>query len=138
MRAALACAALFLATPAAAQQAPAPQLPPEITDGRAVDQIGNVTEALARAIMNMPVGELEAAVENRPVTRADRNKTVRDVAGVSDRELHQEIQRGKVATVAGAQALNRSLPVIVDVLNRVGDDIARAMANLPSPTYPRQ
>jgi hypothetical protein len=138
MRIALTCVALFLATPAAAQPAPAPQLPPEITDGRMIDQLGNVTEAMARAVMNMPVGELEAAIENRPVTREDRSKTVRSVSGMSDREISESVERGTAATKAGTQAMVRALPVITEALNRVGDELARAMANLPSPNYPRQ
>ena len=136
MRAAFACAALLIATPAAAQ--PVPQLPPEIIDPRMVDQLGNVFEALTRAVLNMPVGELEAAIENRPVTREDRGKTVRSVADISDRDLREGVERGKVATRAGTQAVVRSLPVITEALNRVGEDIERAVANLPSPAYPRQ
>lgn len=138
MRIVLTCAAFVVATPAAAQPAPAPQLPPEITDGRMIDQLGSVTEAVARAVMNLPVGELEAAIENRPVTREDRNRTVRSVTGMSDREISESVERGTAATKAGTQAMVRALPVITEALNRIGDDLARAVANLPSPTYPRQ
>lgn len=132
------------ATPAFAAEQPRPlppppaaSLPPEITDGRMLDQLGNVVGALTNAFLNLPVGELEAAVENRPATRADRNRTVRSVTGMNERELAADIEQGKGAVKAGGQALARSLPVIVESLNRAGEEIGRATANLPQPGYPR-
>ncbi|MFC7536519.1 hypothetical protein ACFQPG_03965 [Sphingomonas sp. GCM10030256] len=134
----------LLAAPAAAQPRAAEPprrdivLPPEIADGRMVDQMGDMVGALTRAFMNLPVGEVEAAIENRPVTRADRMKTVRSESGMSERELQGEIERSKVAMKQGGQAMVRALPVITDALNRAGDEIARAIANMPSPNYPRR
>jgi hypothetical protein len=135
--------ALLAAAPAAAQPAPRPperrvEVPPELTDPRMVDQLGDMMGAVMKAFMNMPVGEVEAAVENRPVTPADRRKTVRSETGMSDRELDQQIEQGKVAMKSGSQAMVRALPVITDALARAGDEIARAVANLPSPDYPRR
>jgi hypothetical protein len=130
--------AATVAPPApAAPSAPA-ELPPEITDGRMVEQIGTMVGALSRALLNLPVGELEAAVENRPPTRADKNRTVRSVTGMSERELDAEIEEGKVAVKSGSQAIARSLPVIVEALNKAGDEIERATANLPQPGYPKR
>ena len=130
-----------VASPAAAQVAPRPYdqaLPPELTDPRALDQIGSMVGALTKAFLNLPVGEIEAAVGNRPVTRADRERTVRAVTGTDERDITAGIEEGKGAVVAGGQAMARSLPVIRDALNRAGDEIARATANLPQPGYPRR
>lgn len=138
--------ALFvaMASPAAAQVAPrtyeSPRqsdLPPEVTDGRMVDQIGSMVGALTKAFLNLPVGELEAAVENRPATRADRQRTVRSVTGTDEREVTSSIEQGKGAVVAGGQAVARSLPVIREALNKAGEEIERATANIPQPGYPR-
>lgn len=130
---------LLLATPAAAAQpAPEPQLPPEITDGRAIEQLGTVMGALARVFLNMPVGEIEAAIENRPVTREDQRKTVRSVTGMNERELQQDIRQGTQVAKAGTQAMIRSLPAITRALNEAGREIDKAIANMPSPAYPRQ
>ena len=126
---------LLLATPAAAQQPP--QLPPEVTDGRAIDQLGTVFGAVARAFLDLPVGEIEAAVENRPVTRDDQSKTVRSVSGMSDRELQQQIREGTEVAKSGTRAIVRSLPVITRALNDAGEQIDRAISNMPSPVYPR-
>ncbi len=135
--------ALFasVAAPALAQQQsrPAPvDLPPEIADGRVIDQLGNMMGALSKAFLNLPVGELEAAVENRPATRADRQRTVRSVTGMSERELEADIEQGKGAVKAGGQAMARALPVIVEALNEAGESIERATANLPQPGYPNR
>jgi hypothetical protein len=131
------------AVPAAAQvpsrqpQRPA-ELPPEITDGRMIDQVGSMVGALTQAFLDLPFGELEAAVENRPVTRQDRQRTVRSVTGTDERELTAEIEDSKGAVKAGGQAVARSLPVIREALNRAGDEIERATANIPQPGYPRR
>lgn len=133
-----------LSAPSLAQEQPRPaprpavELPPEISDGRMLDQLGNVVGALSKALLNLPVGELEAAVENRPATRADRQRTVRSVTGVSERELEADIEQSKGAVKAGGQAMARALPVIVEALNEAGESIERAAANVPQPGYPKR
>jgi hypothetical protein len=132
-----------VATPALAQQSqrPAPppvNIPPEIVDGRMLDQVGDMIGALSKAFLNLPVGEIEAAVENRPATRSDRGKTVRSVTGMSERELAEDIEQGKGAVKAGGQAMVRALPVIVGALNEAGEEIERATANIPQPGYPKR
>ena len=138
-------ALLASAAPAAAQvssrppQPPYPaELPPEITDGRAIDQLGSMVGAVTKALLNIPIGEVEAAVENRPVTREDRRRTVGSESGLDERDVAAGVEDSKGAVKAGGQAIARSLPVIRDALNRAGDEIARATANLPQPGYPRR
>ena len=137
-------ALLASAAPVAAQPAPRQphsaseaELPPEITDGRMIDQVGSMVGALTRAFLDLPVGELEAAVENRPVTREDKRRTVRTVTGTDERELTAGIEESKGAVKAGGEAMARALPVIREALNKAGDEIERATANLPQPGYPR-
>ena len=59
--------------PAAAPPPPAVQLPPQLTDPATGDKLANVAQALSRAFLNLPVGEVQAAVEGRPPTPADRH-----------------------------------------------------------------
>lgn len=139
-----------MASPAAAQVAPRPpepprysdpayaELPPEIANGGAIDQIGNMVGAVTKALLNLPVGEIEAAVENRPATRQDRQRTVRSVTGTDEREVTQSIEQSKGAVVAGGRAMARTLPVIREALNKAGEEIERATANVPQPGYPRR
>lgn len=124
--------------PSAPPPPAAPTLPPEIADGRMVDQLGSMVGALSKALLNLPIGEVEAAVENRPVTQGDRSKTVRSVTGMDERAIDSEIAQGKGAVKAGGQAVSRALPVIVEALNKAGEEIGRATANLPQPGYPRR
>ncbi len=137
MRLPLLVIALGLATPAVAQPMPS-QLPPVIASGQVVDQMQPVLRAVAHAFLDLPVGEIQAAVENRPVRPEDRNRRVRDVAGVDERQIDREIAEGSGTLKAGTQAMARSLPVITRALNEASDEIARAVNNLPSPTYPRR
>ena len=66
------CRCLASASPALAQQAAPPppeayQLPPELTDLRWADRLTDAMVAMSKAFLNLPVGEIEAAVEGRPV-----------------------------------------------------------------------
>lgn len=145
MRLALLIAGLMAAAPAVAQPypyapppPPAPMpLPPEIASGAIVDRAEPMVRALSRAFLDLPVGELQAAVENRPVTPQDRHRRLRDVAGVNERDLDRDIAANGETLKSGARSMARALPVIQRALNQAGEDIARAVDNLPSPTYPR-
>ena len=90
--------------------------------------------------MNLPVGELEAAIEGRPVTRADRQRTIGDSIG--DPYVEQRIERQAAASgrtiQAASQALANSLPAILQAIDGATADIERAIGNLPDPTYPRR
>jgi hypothetical protein len=127
------------ATPAVAQP-PAPELPRVLTDPAMADRLGHTVGALTRSLMDLPVGEVEAAIEGRPATPADRAKRVRDSVG--DPDLDQRVaaeaaQSGRKMQAA-TRALAASLPSIMAALERAEVELERAVANLPDPTYPRQ
>ncbi len=137
--------ALFAATPAlAAQPGPAPALPPVLTDPAMADRLGRVAGAVTRSLMDLPVGEVEAAIEGRPATRADRARTVRDSIGdpyVEQRIADQAAASGRTIQAMGqaaGQALANSLPAIMGAIDGARDEIERAVGNLPDPTYPRR
>ena len=54
--------ALLIATPALAEPGVPQQLPPEVASGQFVDQLQPVLRAMSKAFLNLPVGEIEAAV----------------------------------------------------------------------------
>lgn len=133
----------LIAVPTAAAQPPrGPDLPRPLTDPAMPDQMGRVAGALTRAFLDLPVGEVQAAIEGRPVTQADRRRTVRDLAGRNDpyldRRVEQQAERSGVAIQAGARAMASALPAIIDSVERAADEIDRATANLPQPGYPRR
>lgn len=142
---------LLIAIPLTLSAAPAlaapnhsqvPQLPRQLTDPAMADQMGRTAGALTRALMNLPVGEIQAAIEGRPVTSADRRRTVRDIAGQNDpyfdRRIAQQATRSGAAIQAGARAMAAALPSILQSIDRAADEIDRATANLPDPSYPRR
>ena len=133
--------ALF-ATPAMAQRSDAPQLPRELTDPAMADKLGKMAGALSRALLDLNVGEVQAAVEGRPATEADRRRTVRDMAARGDPNIERNIERqaatSGAAIQAGARAMAAALPAIMESIDRAAAEIDRATANLPQPGYPRR
>jgi len=130
--------ALLAASPALA--APPPVLPQVLTDPAMADQLGRVAGAVTRSLMNVPVGELEAAIEGRPASRADRARTVGDSIGdpyIEQRIAEQAAASGRTMQAA-SQALAASLPAIMQAIDGARDQIERAVGNLPDPTYPRR
>ena len=126
--------------PQYAPPAPGPDVERALNDPAMADTLGRVAGVLTRSLMNLPVGEMEAAIEGRPVTPADRARTVRDSVG--DPELEQRVaaeaaQTGRTMQAAG-KAMMSSLPAIMGALGQAQDAIERAVANMPNPTYPRR
>jgi hypothetical protein len=131
---------LMLAAAPAYAAPPAPQLPPQLTDPAMADKLGRVAGVLTRSLMDLPVGEVEAAIEGRPATPADRARRVQDE--VNDPYLEQRVaaeaaQSGRTMQRA-TKALVASLPAIMGALGQVQDELERAVANIPDPTYPRR
>ena len=133
--------ALF-ATPALAQRRQAPQLPRELTDPAAADKVGRVAGALSRVLLDLNIGEIEAAVQGRAPSQADRRRTVRDIAANGDPEIERRIERqaanSGAAIQAGAKAMADALPAILQSIDRAAAEIDRATANMPTPGYPRR
>ncbi len=129
--------ALFAASPALA--AP-PLLPQVLTDPAMADQLGRVAGVLTESLMNLPVGEIEAAIEGRPATRADRARTVGDSIGdprIAQRIADEAASSGRTMQAA-TRAIAASVPAIMRAVEGARGEIERAIGNLPDPTYPRR
>ncbi len=144
MRALLLIPLLALGAPALAQSAPydAQAIPPAVLDPALPEQLGRMAGALTHAFMNLPVGEVEAAIEGRPPSPADRRKTVGSETRRDNPYAERDIQRD-VASSAGmvqqsARAMQRAMPAVQRALGEAAAEIGRATANLPDPTYPRR
>lgn len=135
--------------PAVAAPKPAPPakpapiaIPAELSDPALADKLGRMTGVLAKSLMDLPVGELEAAMENRPATPADKARRVRDVAARGDpnveRRIAAETAMSGRAMQAMTKALVASLPAILASLGNVQAELEKATANLPDPTYPKR
>jgi len=106
------------------------------------DRLADTVQSLSKALLDLPVGQVQAAVEGREPTPADRTLTVRDVGRRDDpdfdRHLRQQIAQARPAIEHGMKALNTALPAMMKALDEAGRAIDRAAANMPDPTYPRR
>jgi hypothetical protein len=132
---------LFSATPALAQ-APAPQVPPQLTDPAIADKLANVAQALSKAVLDLPVGEVQAAIERRKPTAGDRKLTVRDLGRREDpnfeRNLRQQMAQAKPMVEQSMKALADALPSMMQGLQQAQKSLERAAANMPQPGYPKR
>ena len=147
MRASLFILALALFTaPAAAQQPAQPQqhpaddtrLPPELSDPRLADRLVDAMKVLSGAFLQLPVGEVEAAIEGRRPGSADKRRTVRSETGMTERELQQQLEASRPMMRASMEALVKALPAMMRGMAEARDEIERATANIPRPDYPRR
>ena len=132
-----------MASPASAQSAPPPPpqvmpLPPAMTDSRLADRITDAMSAMSKAFLNLPVGEIEAAMEGRQPKYADRRRTVRSETGVNERELERKIDEARPVIEGSQRARATALPAMMKGLTDAQRELERAMANVPRPDYPRR
>ena len=139
---------LLISAPAVAAE-PAPdngfEIPAELTDPAMGETLGKMFGALTRTVMDMPVGEMQAAVEGRQPTAADKTRTVRDVAGRDpnfERQVEAQAAQAVPRMQAGLKAMASSLPAMMKALEQAAEQmegsIDRATANLPQPGYPKR
>ena len=123
----------MIATPAAAAPAPQPQLDPAMAD-----RMTDVLQSLSDTLMDLPIGELQAAVEGRQPTPADRTRTLRSEHPGLDRNLHAQIAQARPRIHQSMRAISDSLPAMKKSLDALRDSLERAAANMPDPTYPKR
>jgi len=132
---------LMAAAPVAAaapQQQPQPQVPPHLSDPAMVDRLAGTMQAMSRAFLDLPVGEIEAAVEGRPPTPADRNRTLRSENPNLDREVQAQIAQARPMIRQSMKAISDALPAVMKSLHEAKEAIDRAAANMPDPNYPKR
>ena len=142
----------LLAGPAFAQTAPAPRqqptvvedmrVPSELTDPAMADKLARIMQALGKVFLDLPIGEVEAAIEGRPVTAADKRRTVRTAGREGDpdfeRDFERQIANSKPMIEASQKALATALPAMMKGMAEAAKALERATANLPDPTYPKR
>jgi len=137
---------LFGATPAFAQSTPSPgdvaQVQRVLGDPATADRVANVVQALSNAFLNLPVGEVQAAVEGRRPTPADRHVTVGDLARRDDpnfeRNFHRQVAQAAPMMRQGMKAMSEALPEMMQGLGQAQRALERAAANMPDPNYPKR
>lgn len=140
--------AALLAAPAAAAPADKTsefEVPAVLTDPAMAETLSEMLSALTRAMMDMPVGELQAAAEGREPTAADKSRTMRDLAGGApdlDRKVEQQVRQAMPRMQRTMKAMAASLPAMAKAMEKVADEMEskldRATANIPQPGYPKR
>jgi len=142
MRTALALLPLLMvAAPVAAaapQQQPQPQVPPQLSDPAMADRLADTMQAMSRAFLNLPVGEIEAAVEGRPPTPADRSRTLRSEDPNLDRNVQTQIAQARPMIRQSMKAISDAMPAMMKSLHEAKEALERAAANMPDPNYPKR
>lgn len=131
-----------LVTPTVAAAAPPPEETAEIqrqlTDPKWADRLTDAMLAMSKALMNMPVGEVEAAVQGRQPTVADKRRTVESETGMSEQQLRRQIEGSRPAMEAGMKAMAAALPAIMKGFSDAQRELEKASANVPRPDYPKR
>ena len=133
------------AAPVTAQPAPsrAPEsdqmkLPPEMSDPRLANRLVDALQILSKTFLSIPTGEVQAALEGRPVTSADRTRTVASDTGLTDRELKRKLDESRPMMVGAQKALIAALPAMMKGLSEAQKEIEKSASNMPQPGYPKR
>jgi hypothetical protein len=109
-----------------------------LNDSRMAEQMTARTKALSKAMLDLPVGEVEAAVQGRPVTAADKRRTVGTATGLTQQQLDAQIAAAEPAIRSGMKAMGAAIPAMMQAVTRMAEQMERAIANMPDPTYPKR
>lgn len=113
-----------------------------LNDPATAERLSRTLQALSRAMLDLRVGEVQAAVEGRTATEAERRATVRDLGRRSDPNFEQSLERGlassRTTMQASLKAMSAALPAMMKSLEEAERAMERATANLPSPLYPKR
>jgi hypothetical protein len=116
---------------------PQVQIPPELTDPAMADRLAGMAQALSKAFLDLPVGEVEAAAEGRSATPRERKMTVRDAGRRDDpdfdRHFEQQIANARPVIEKSMQAFAKSLPAMNRALSEMAEQMRQMTDTLPSP-----
>ena len=128
-----------------AERADSFEIPAEFTNPAMTETLGKMLGELTKVMMDMPVGEMQAAVEGRAPNAADRARTVRDLAGRDvnfERKIEQQIAATMPRMQSTMKAMAKSLPAMAKAMEKategMEDRLERATSNLPQPGYPKR
>ena len=135
-----------MASPALGQAKPAPAegivVPQALSDPATAERLSRMMQSLSQAFLNMPVGEIEAAARGRPVTTADRNRTLREVGRRDDPNFEHNLQRDLSGSSGMMQATMKAfvaaLPGMMKGMSEAGRELDKAVENMPRPNYPKR
>jgi hypothetical protein len=126
------------APPTAASSAGEMRLPPEMSDPRLTDRLVDTLQVLSKAFLSLPAGEVEAALEGRPATSADRTRTIASETGLTENELKRKLDESRPAMKGAKKALIAAIPAMMKGFAEAQKEFEKAAANMPQPGYPKR
>ena len=137
---------LLTASPALAQSAPTPpetaQIERVLNDPAMADRLTSAMQVMSKAFLDLPAGEVQAALEGRRATPAEKRITVRDMARRDDpnfdRNFQRQIAQSGPMIRQSMRAMSQALPAMMQGLSQAQHALERAAANMPDPTYPKR
>jgi hypothetical protein len=134
---------LVSTSPAFAQDPGSPiKVPHELSDPATADKLARTMQGMTKALLDLRVGEVQAAAEGRKPTPAERKLTVGDLARRDDpnfdRNVRRQISEAGPRIAQGMNAVSTALPAIMKAIDDASRAIDRAAANMPDPSYPRR
>jgi hypothetical protein len=118
------------------------KVPPELTDPAMADKLARSMDAMSQAMLDLRVGAVQAAMEGREATAAEKKLTVRDLGRREDpnfdRNFRERMAQVEPTIERGMKVLNSALPAMMQGLDEASKAIERAAANMPDPTYPKR
>jgi hypothetical protein len=145
----LALPIVIAATPVSAQQPSAPPKPDAeakmqqaLNDPATADRLAQVMQALSNAFLQLPVGEVQAALEGRPATPAEKKLTVRDAGRKDDpnfdKTFREQMANSRPIIAQSMKALAGALPAMMKGMGEASKALEQAAENAPRPNYPKQ
>jgi hypothetical protein len=114
------------------------RLPPEMSDPRLADRLVDTLQVLSKAFLSLPAGEVEAALEGRPATSADRTRTIASETGLTENELKRKLDESRPAMKGAQKALIAAIPAMMKGFAEAQKEFEKAAANMPQPGYPKR
>lgn len=113
-----------------------------LNDPAMADRLANVMQVMSKSFLELPAGEMQAALEGRKPTAAEKRMTVRDMARKNDPNFDRNFQRQMAQAGPmmrqSMKSLSVALPQMMQGLQQAGKALERAVANMPDPTYPKR
>ena len=138
--AALLLLAGFTASPAMAAPDTS-ELERALRDPATAERIDRSITAMTDALLDLKVGEVQAAVEGREPSAADRALTVRELerrGGRDPEAIRRQIREAGPAIAKGMNALASTLPAMTGAMEELEKALDKMVANMPDPTYPKR
>jgi hypothetical protein len=113
------------------------QIPPQLTDPATADRVADMMEAMSKALLSLPAGQLEAAAEGRAPTARERTMTVRDLGSRDDpkfeRNFDRQIANARPVIRQTMEVFAKSLPAMNRALSEMAEQMRQMTDALPSP-----